>query len=174
MNIESHSLKEALDPSAWHALGIELPASAMPSKSFAGVGRLIVPTVRTTAEKGAPLPIRALLLAKEACSGVTITYKPMGEETTANMHLSHVIDLSICTSTADDHDTVTMLPVCCLPAGAASADASATVALKNLGRQVYEGAIPAAATAADFEYLPTILHPLNTHLKRKHLAICDD
>jgi hypothetical protein len=95
MNIESHSLKEALDPSAWHALGIELPASAMPSKSFAGVGRLIVPTVRTTAEKGAPLPIRALLLAKEACSGVTITYKPMGEETTANMHLSHVIYLSV-------------------------------------------------------------------------------
>ena len=47
--------------------------------SQAGAARLIiVPTVRTTQDKGEALVLRALLLAKEACNAVTVTYKPLG------------------------------------------------------------------------------------------------
>ena len=79
MNIESHSLLQALDASALEsALGEPLPASANPPKVYQGkAGRLIVPTVRTTADKAEPLPLRAVLLAAESCSEVTIHYQPM-------------------------------------------------------------------------------------------------
>ena len=113
MNIESHSLLPALDASALISKlgpGVALPESAIPSTTYSGVGRLIVPTVRTTAQKGSALPLRALLLAAKPCASVIVTYKPMGA-----------------------HD-----------------DAAATVTLPNVGRQVYQGTIP--AHTADFEY----------------------
>lgn len=84
MNIESHSLLEALDASALEAaLGESLPPSANPPKVYQGkAGRLIVPTARTTLEKAEPLPLRAVVLAAAACTEVTITYQPMASTTT--------------------------------------------------------------------------------------------
>ena len=80
MNIESHSLLEALNTTALEAAlgGQPLPDSARLPKAYQGeAGRLIVPTARTTAEKSAALPLRALALAAEPCTAVTITYKPL-------------------------------------------------------------------------------------------------
>ena len=111
MNIESHSLVGALDDKLLvTALGGPLPASAVPSKMYKGTGRLIVPTVRSTAEKGQALPLRVLLLASAKCADVTVTVKAMGAPT----------------------------------------DTATSVSLPNLGREVYQGAIPAQVN--DFEY----------------------
>jgi hypothetical protein len=112
MNIESHSLLPALDASALVSKlgGGALPASAIAPGTYAGVGRIIVPTVRNTVEKGSPLPLRVLLLAAKPCTQVTVTVKPMG----------------------------------------ARDDVAASVSLPNVGRQVYQGAIP--AQDAGFEY----------------------
>ena len=79
MNIESHSLLQLLDPTPLEQiLDAPMPVDAMPPKVYGGNGRIIVPTVRTTQDKGEALALRALLLAKEACNAVTVTYKPLG------------------------------------------------------------------------------------------------
>ena len=115
MNIESHSLIEALaDQGLAAALGEPLAEAAMPPKVYSGkTGRLIVPTVRTTADKAAVLPLRALVLAAEACTAVTITFKPLAHSSSQGA-------------------------------------AGGTVAMKSLGREVYEADIP--AQSADYEY----------------------
>ena len=82
MNIESHSLLEVLDTKALEqALGEPLPDAAMPPKTFNSdmSGRLIIPTVRTTADKGSKLPLRALVLAASPCESVTVAIKPLGQ-----------------------------------------------------------------------------------------------
>ena len=82
MNIESHSLLEALDTKALEqALGEPLPDAAMPPKTYSSdmSGRLIIPTVRTTADKGSKLPLRALVLAASPCESVTIMIQKLGQ-----------------------------------------------------------------------------------------------
>eukprot|EP01052_Picozoa_sp_SAG31_P001678 SAG31_NODE_56_length_29726_cov_41.443312_28_plen_468_part_00 len=84
MNIESHSLLSALNQDDLaKSLGKPVPADATLPKTYNGTARLIIPTVRSTAEKGQSFPLRALLLAKQHCTAVTITVRPLGSKSEA-------------------------------------------------------------------------------------------
>jgi hypothetical protein len=88
MNIESRSVTTILGGANLADLlkflklasADQLPADAMPPTAYSSTlpPRLIVPTVRSTAEKGQPLALRALSLAPTAAQGVIFYTKPLG------------------------------------------------------------------------------------------------
>eukprot|EP00656_Telonema_subtile_P000400 TRINITY_DN10184_c0_g1_i4.p1 TRINITY_DN10184_c0_g1~~TRINITY_DN10184_c0_g1_i4.p1 ORF type:complete len:491 (+),score=118.53 TRINITY_DN10184_c0_g1_i4:185-1657(+) len=77
MNIESHSLLQLLATDLEAYLGAPLPAEAMPPRVYSGEARLVVPTVRNTAERALPVSWRALVLGS-GCSGVQVKVRALG------------------------------------------------------------------------------------------------
>jgi hypothetical protein len=134
MNVESRSVIAAVyTPTA----GLDklltangLAAAARPPTTYSGAaGRLIVPTVRTTLEKGSPLRVRALgLAASGTCLSVTVTVMPLGARARV-----------VARGAAAAHHSQ----------GLSAVTAASKVSLKQVARAVFEGDIP--PQAGDFE-----------------------
>ncbi len=72
-------------------LGREMPLDAVFGKTYNGRPKIIIPTVRTSLEKGEGLRLKVIVLDTETAKDVTVNYRPMGsdnEYTTAR--LNHV------------------------------------------------------------------------------------
>jgi len=71
-------------------LGEELPADAMPSDSYNGPLRLIVPTVRSSLSSGEDLKLKVIILAAAALKDATLYFRPMGKGSYEKMPLTHI------------------------------------------------------------------------------------
>ena len=96
-NWEQHSLPSLLTVPGEElaaALGIPLPAEAMPSSEFSGKPRLIVPTVLTSIDAGRPLTLRVVVLDREPREPV-VCWREMGGkqpfEKVAARHLGRAV-----------------------------------------------------------------------------------
>ena len=84
VNLQQHSKfwPVAIDAPAKRlaaALGGPVPAADLPSKSYEGPSRIIVPTARTSLLAGEDLKLKAIVVAPTAPASVTFNYRPMGE-----------------------------------------------------------------------------------------------
>jgi hypothetical protein len=80
-NWEQHNLPGLLDKPGEvmvKALGEPLPAEAMPSREFSGRPRLVVPVVRTAANRGETLKLKMMVLDREPQAPV-LYWRPMGK-----------------------------------------------------------------------------------------------
>jgi hypothetical protein len=92
-NLEQHSLPALLTrpgEELAQALGEPLPAEAIPSQTYDGPARLIVPTVRTTLAAGEPLHLKAMALSGSPPREVVLFWRPMGKGEYRRVPFSHV------------------------------------------------------------------------------------
>jgi hypothetical protein len=71
-------------------LGEKLPANAMPSKSYNGPLRLIVPTVRSSLSAGEDLQLKVIILSVAAPKDAALYFRPMGKGGFKKIPLNHV------------------------------------------------------------------------------------
>ena len=67
----------------------DLPADAIPSKSYDGPLRLIMPTIRTSLSSGEDLKLKAIILATDQPEEVTLYWRTMGERPYKVIPLTH-------------------------------------------------------------------------------------
>ncbi len=100
-NLEQHNRRQQKhvtghDAAIEAALGGPIPAEAQLSMTYAGPARIIVPTVRTVAEPGEALALKAMVLTPGCGKGddgapaVTLHWRPMGKGDFAKVPLRHV------------------------------------------------------------------------------------
>jgi hypothetical protein len=92
-NWEQHMLPGLLGGTAQEltqALGAELPQDAMPPKEYAGLPRLIVPTVRTSLAAGETLTLKVIYLSASPPKEAALFWREMGRGEFAQVPLSHV------------------------------------------------------------------------------------
>ena len=94
-NLEQHSrgtLKflVAHDDAIAKALGKALPESVEPAKVYSGPARIIVPDVRTLAEKGEALNIKAIAIDKQPVKTVSAYWRPLGGKSFRQAGVKHV------------------------------------------------------------------------------------
>lgn len=94
-NLEQHTratLKflPAHDELLAQALGSALPEEAEPSKSYQGVARIIVPTVRTQVDKGESLRLKVIVLDKTLPRTVAICWRPLGNGNFEKLNLRNI------------------------------------------------------------------------------------
>lgn len=82
-NLEQHTRKEshfldAHDATLSQALGTPLPAAVLPSQSYTGPTRLIVPTVRSVANEGEALALKIIALDQQPVKSVTVKFRTLG------------------------------------------------------------------------------------------------
>ncbi|MFB9275930.1 hypothetical protein [Cohnella cellulosilytica] len=70
-------------------LGRPLPPDARPSSDYSGAARMIVPTVRTSLDRGEPLKLTVLFLGTRP-DGAAVHWRPMGEGDYRRIPLEHV------------------------------------------------------------------------------------
>jgi Malectin domain len=70
-------------------LGADLPADAMPSKSYRGPLRVIVPTVRSSISAGEDLKLKVIVLAAERPKEAALYWRTMGKGGYTGIPLSH-------------------------------------------------------------------------------------
>jgi hypothetical protein len=73
------------------ALGRELPEPAMPSTSYDGPSRLIVPTARTVLTEGEDLRLKVIIVSPNEPSGGTLFWRPLGQGAFKKKDLGHVV-----------------------------------------------------------------------------------
>jgi hypothetical protein len=71
-------------------LGEELPADAMPSKSYNGPLGLIVPTVRGSLSAGEDLQVKVIILTAAAPKDAALYFRPMGKGKFKKIPLNHI------------------------------------------------------------------------------------
>ena len=71
-------------------LGEELPADAMPSGSYNGPLRLIVPTVRSSLSVGEDLQLKVIILTAAAPKDAALYFRPMGKGNFEKILLNHI------------------------------------------------------------------------------------
>jgi hypothetical protein len=100
-NLEQHNRRQQKyvtghDSAIEAALGSPLPAEAGLSMTYAGPARIIVPTVRTVAEPGEALTIKAMVLTPgcgrddAGAPPLTLRWRPLGKGDFAKVPLRHV------------------------------------------------------------------------------------
>jgi hypothetical protein len=94
-NIEQHSLRhlqrlERYDEALEAALGQALPADTAPWRDYRGPARLVVPTARTFLESGEDLKLRAIVLTRDEPDGVSLFWRPLGDDEYQQCSLGHV------------------------------------------------------------------------------------
>jgi hypothetical protein len=72
------------------ALGEVLPDTAVPSKSYAGPARIVVPTLRTSAGPGEDVRLRVLLIANTPPGGAVVCWRCVGETEYRRIPLRHI------------------------------------------------------------------------------------
>jgi len=71
-------------------LGRDLPADAMPSKSYGGRSRVIVPTVRCSLAAGEDLRLNVILLAQKQPRDAFLYWRPLGTDNYTTVALTHI------------------------------------------------------------------------------------
>jgi hypothetical protein len=71
-------------------LGQDLPADAMPSKSYGGSPRIIVPTVRGSLMAGEDLRLNVIILALKQPEDAFLYWRPMGTDNYKMVALTHI------------------------------------------------------------------------------------
>ncbi|MGD8500960.1 MAG: hypothetical protein PVJ86_09950, partial [Phycisphaerales bacterium] len=71
-------------------LGKDLPADAVPSKSYSGPPRIIVPTVRSTLTSGEDLKLKVIILAVDPPENAALYWRPMGKVNCKRIALAHI------------------------------------------------------------------------------------
>ena len=94
-NLEQHSrgtlnFLSAHDEEMVKALGKPLPASVEPAKNYAGPARVIVPAVRTLAEKGEALHIKAIAIDRQPVKKASAFWRTLGGKSFHEVALTHV------------------------------------------------------------------------------------
>jgi hypothetical protein len=100
-NLEQHNRRQQKyvtghDAAIEAALGSPLPAEAGLSMTYAGPARILVPTVRTLAEPGEALALKAMVLTPgcgkddAGAPAVTLRWRPLGKGDFAKVPLGHV------------------------------------------------------------------------------------
>jgi hypothetical protein len=94
-NLEQHSRVNNQwltlhDKSLAAALGAPLPADCAPSRQYAGPARLIVPTVRSVANKGESLKVKIIAVDKQPVKSVVVHQRPLGKGDWQTIPAKHV------------------------------------------------------------------------------------
>ena len=71
-------------------LGDDLPADAMPSYQYVGPLRIIVPTVRTSLNKGEALKLKIIILSQNRNEDAALYWRNMGKGTYKRIALKHI------------------------------------------------------------------------------------
>jgi len=93
MNWEQHLLPDVLEKPGRELadmLGSPLPADAELRGSYRGPMRVIVPTVRTSFERGERLALKVLVLSEQAPQRADVWWRPMGSGRFTDVPLEHV------------------------------------------------------------------------------------
>ena len=71
-------------------LGEDLPADAIPSNQYLGRLRIIVPTIRTSLNKGEDLKLKVIILSQKPTEDAALYWRPMGNGTYNRIPLKHI------------------------------------------------------------------------------------
>jgi hypothetical protein len=91
-NWEQHLLPAAFEDPGRELIGLlggPLPAYADLPSGYEGPARVFLPTVRTSAEEGEGLALKAIVLASGEASGVVLRWRPLGEGAFAEIAMEH-------------------------------------------------------------------------------------
>jgi hypothetical protein len=72
------------------ALGEPLPANAVPSDSYDGPARLIVPTVRTSLAAGEDLRLKVIAVGAQKARDVALHWRPLGQAKFETVTVQHM------------------------------------------------------------------------------------
>lgn len=94
-NLEQHSrgtlaFLSAHDELLSQALGASLPDEVNPSRAYTGVARIIVPTVRTQANEGESLTVRAIVLDTALPRSVSLFWRSLGNGSFNKLNLRNI------------------------------------------------------------------------------------
>lgn len=94
-NLETHTRKRmnfvtGQDDALEKALGHALPAACALSMAYAGPERIIVPTVRSSVNKGEALTLKIIALLKQPAKSITVRIRPLGARAWQTVDAAHV------------------------------------------------------------------------------------
>jgi len=92
-NFQQHIIPTLLTESGEELAGIlgeELPADAMPSDSYNGLLRLIVPTLRGSLSAGEVLQLKVIILAADTPKDAALYFRPIGKGNYNKIPLTHI------------------------------------------------------------------------------------